>query len=211
VSAPQLDRLPEFDERSRSYPIRGLVPQTPRSFTWRCDTWLDQGTEGACVGHGWAHEAAARPVPRQVTSADAMAIYRRARQLDQWPGEDYSGTSVIAGAKATKERGWLREYRWGFSLNDALTAISRHGPCVLGLDWWTGMFAPDLNGQVHVTGRLEGGHCILAVGVNVKRRTVTLHNSWGHGWGVGGRCFISWDDLGGLLADGGECAVPVLR
>ena len=57
------DRLVQFDERSRAFPIRALIDADakPRSYTWQCPVWLDQGTEGACVGFGVSHEAAARP------------------------------------------------------------------------------------------------------------------------------------------------------
>jgi hypothetical protein len=65
TSDPRLDRLPQFDERSRGYPIRALVTeQAPlRSRGWACPTWLDQGQEGACVGFSWSHELCAYPVP----------------------------------------------------------------------------------------------------------------------------------------------------
>ncbi len=205
-----LDRVPQFDARSRQYPIRALLSTTtPRSYTWRCNTWLDQGAEGACVGHAWAHERAARPVERTASSADAFEIYYMAQDLD---GQDWTvGTSILAGAKATVEKGWLYEYRWGFGLQDALAAISRHGPVVLGIDWHTGMFDTDDQGFIRPTGTVAGGHAILATAVSVTRRTVTLHNSWGESWGANGKALISWDDLGLLLAADGECCVPVRR
>jgi len=207
-----LDRRPHFDERSKAYPIRALLDTSqPRSYSWRCTTWLDQGREGACVGHAWAHERAAMPVERPATSEDAFEIYRAAQKIDPWPGEDYSGTSVLAGAKAAMTKGWLKEYRWAFNLNDTLTAISRKGPVVLGIDWYEGMFETDIYGYVRPTGALAGGHAILARGVNITRRTVSLHNSWSQDWGVNGRALITWDDLGMLLASGGEACVPVLR
>jgi hypothetical protein len=103
---------------------------------------LDQGQEGACVGFGWAHEAAARPVVRPATEADAEAIYRRAQQLDGFP-DDQDGSSVLAGAKATRERGWLGTYRWAFSLNDVLATVGWLGPVVIGVNWYTGMMQAD--------------------------------------------------------------------
>jgi hypothetical protein len=219
VDDPRLDRLESFDERSRSFPVRALLATTaPRSYTWGVPGGvgqvLDQGREGACVGFAWAAERAARPVPRPTTDADALAVYRAAQVVDEWPGEAYSGTSVLAGAKVAAERGWLTEYRWGFGLDDALAAISRHGPCVLGIPWYDSMYRPTIKGgraSITVTGTVVGGHAILARGVSVKRREVLLRNSWGPDWGIGGDAAISWDDLGRLLAAGGECCVPVLR
>jgi len=210
---PILDRRVEFDERSRQYPIRTLLQTTPqpRSYTWPCQTFLDQGEEGACVGFAWCHEAAAVPVVRTVNTLLAYHVYREAKTLDPWPGEGYEGTSVLAGAKAMQRRGYLQEYRWAFGLDDALTAISRHGPAVLGLNWYEGMFDTDETGRISPTGRLSGGHAILATGVNVAAQTVTLHNSWGLSWGRAGKAKISWDDLDRLLHEDGEVCVPVVR
>jgi hypothetical protein len=45
----RLDRLVEFDERSRSFPISALTAtKKPRSYTWRNTEWYDQRSEGAC-------------------------------------------------------------------------------------------------------------------------------------------------------------------
>lgn len=216
MTDPRLDRLQEFDERSRAYPVRELLTteqqRKPRSYTWRLAERLDQGSEGACVGFAWAHEAAARPaVIRGLAEADAREVYRRAQQLDAWPGENYSGTSVIAGAKACQERGWLTEYRWAFGIDDLELAVGYKGPAVLGLDWHAGMLRPDANGRIHPSGPVVGGHAIVCVGVNVKHQTFRLVNSWGAGWGFVGSCYILREDLARLLDADGEACVPVVR
>lgn len=209
---PVLDRLIEFDERSRQYPIRALLTtDQPRSYTWYLRTWLNQRNEGACVGFAWCHEAAAVPRSRTVDETFARTIYREAQHLDQWPGVDYEGTSVIAGVKAMKNRGYYGQYRWAFNLNDVLVAASRKGPVVLGLPWYTGMMGTTPDGYIHPTGRIEGGHAILLIGVNVKHRAVVVHNSWGRDWGRGGRAFLTWDDLGLLLDRNGEACIPTER
>lgn len=96
-----LGRRREFDERSRAFPIRTLTEAVePKQKYWRCDARLDQGREGACVGFAWGHELNAEPRRWWTTDQHARVIYRRAQQLDQWPGENYEGTSVLAGAKA---------------------------------------------------------------------------------------------------------------
>lgn len=64
VKDARLARLVQFDKRSRKYAIRAAIgAKRPRSFTWSCDKWLDQGVEGACVGFSMTHELAARPAP----------------------------------------------------------------------------------------------------------------------------------------------------
>lgn len=210
---PRLDRVQQFDERSRNYPVMATIDTNrPRSYTWRGGPVTDQGREGACVGHGWTGEITARPVPITVPTPDSYAfqLYKRCQQIDQWPGEAYSGTSVIAGAQELTARGLLKEYRWAFSLDELILAVGYRGPAVLGIPWYDSMYRAD-GGVVRVSGRQVGGHCILARGVSVKTQTVLLRNSWGPRWGNGGDARISFADLDRLLNEGGEACIPTFR
>lgn len=213
VSDPRLDRLPQFDPRSRNYPIRTLLTAVvrPRSYTWSCGQWLDQGREGACVGFAWAHEHAARPAVGHATDDTARALYRRAQQLDEWEGEGYSGTSVLAGAKAAQEAGHLTEYRWAFGIDDLVLALGYKGPAVLGIPWLEGMFNTDPDGYLRVDGPVAGGHAILARAVNLRAGHVVLRNSWGPDWGHAGDARIRIPDLARLLHMDGEACIPLRR
>jgi hypothetical protein len=213
VTDPRLDRLPEFDCRSLNYPIRALVgDKIPRSYTWACDQVLDQGTEGACVGFSWAHELIARPkVILGITNEIARSFYQRAQQLDEWPGTNYDGTSVLAGAKTVMEQGFLEEYRWAFNLYDLILAVGYQGPAVLGINWYTGMMNTQPDGFIKVSGTVAGGHAILMRGVSIKGQYGLLHNSWGPSWGNNGTAKISFDDLQRLMIENGEAAIPVVR
>lgn len=210
---PRLDRIQEFDERSRDYPITTTIEQTTlRSKWWRHTAKLDQGREGACVGFAWAHELNADPYEvLEVTDAYAQKLYKRAQQLDQWAGEDYSGTSVLAGAKAVAELGHLSEYRWAFGIEDVLLTLAWHGPVVLGIDWYYGMYTPDANRYIRPGGQRVGGHAIEALAYDHDNQDVWLLNSWGADWGLDGLCRIKVADLDRLLGDGGEACVPVVR
>ncbi len=213
MNDPRLDRLPQFDARSRNFPIRALVVgKLPRSYTWALATHLDQGQEGACVGFSVAHELAARPViVPAVTDELARTLYHRARQLDEYPGEDYSGTSVLAGIKAASELGYYGEYRWAFGLDDLILALGYRGPALLGLNWYEEMFEPDATGFIHVGGNVAGGHAILSNAVSLRRQAVHLSNTWGPNWGLNGGCWISFSDLNRLLHEEGEACIPVKR
>lgn len=214
---PRLDRRVEFDERSRYFPITAVLPKEairPRSYRWACPITLDQGQEGACVGFGWSHELAARPVQiKNVTNQSAQKLYKTAQMLDDWPGEDYSGTSVIAGAKAVQQLypGEMQGYKWAFGLEEVVATLGYFGPVVLGIHWYDKMYDPDEDGFIHVGGELAGGHCILARGVNVKAKFVILRNSWGPSWGMQGDCRISFNDLSTLLSQQGEACIPIGR
>lgn len=221
---PILDRLIEFDDSSRRYPIRALLTDRqqmvePRSYSWSVPVSLDQGNEGACVGFSWAQEIAARPWPdKNITDDYAIAIYRWAQQNDQWPGEDYDGTSVLAGAKAVNE--WLNriiEYRWAFGIDDVARTIAYRGPVVLGINWYTGMMRPESDGRIRPTGSVEGGHAILLPkrqgarwNIISERRRNFVYNSWGrrNGWPY---AYLTDDDLERLLHEQGEACIPVLR
>lgn len=228
------NRVPNFDERSRAFPATVGIEEKPfRSYTWRCNAWNDQGREGACVGFAWSHELAARPAEVPTDAEFAKRIYNRAKQLDPWPGENYDGTSVLAGAKAVSElrnedgKPYIDGYRWAFGIEDVLRVLGYKGPVVLGVNWYEGMYEPDSNGFIHFSGEVMGGHAILARAVkivwrnghgpatlnnlDVERSFVTLRNSWGRDWGIGGDCRISVLDLNLLLRDQGEACIPVIR
>lgn len=233
----RLDRLVEFDDRSRSFvAVAGIEQNSFRSYTWSCDTYNDQGREGACVGFAWSHELAARPKVVPTDNITALAIYSRAKALDEWPGEDYSGTSVLAGVKALQEYSnskglpYIQEYRWAFGIQDVLRVIGYRGPVVLGINWYSNMYSPDANDMIHASGEIVGGHAILAngvkivkldpntpypvtdfAGIDLDKSLVRLHNSWGTGYGLGGDAFISVRDLDKLLQDDGEACIPMRR
>jgi len=212
---PRLDRRVEFDERSRAFAVKPPSPtRTLRSYTWTVGVWLDQGQQGACAGYSRAHHIAARPAPRPMTDADAKALYRRARQIDDWPGESYEGTSVLAAAKAAQERGLINGYSWSFGIEQLAAGIGYDGCAVIGIDWLEKMENADDRGYIHATGQTMGGHAILCNAVDVRARTFTLWNSWGPSWAVGGAARISWSDLEMLLHRQGEACFakkPALR
>lgn len=217
---PRLDRVVQFDERSRLFNVTEVLKPTPiRSRTWRCPVWLDQGREGACVGFSWSHAlATTKTRKRKVAAPFAQQWYKEAQKVDQWPGEDYEGTSVLAGAKVAQAKGFIESYRWAFGIDQVLEALSKQGPVVLGIPWMDSMFAPDpKTGLLDCTGNVSGGHAIMARGHIIKKRipgvgvrhVVRLRNSWGKDWGMKGDAFILVEDLESLLKTRGEACVPL--
>ena len=216
ASDSRLGRIPQFDERSKKFAITDTITtfqaKNPRSYTWSVSKQLNQGMEGSCVGFSWAHELIARPM-KYLTADNAYArnIYKEAQKVDEWEGEDYEGTSVLAGAKIVQSLGHMKEYRWAFGLDDLILAVGYKGPAVLGINWYTGMFDADSNGFVHATGEVEGGHAILCNRVNIKLKEFSLWNSWGSDWGINGACKVSFNDMEKLLSEWGEACIPVER
>lgn len=223
-----LDWSPRKDPRSLQYPARTQFRRTePINITWRTPTTvLDQGREGACVGFGWAHEALTTPVrvdfarvaacPVSDPTKAAQYIYHEAQKIDEWAGESYEGTSVLAGAKICQRLGIIREYRWCFSVRDIALSLANIGPVVIGINWYEGMYWP-IKGVVSVSGELAGGHCILVVGyrkagvIFPDEAAFILFNSWGPDWGLNGLAFIRESELAKLMSEQGEACVPVHR
>lgn len=208
----KLGRLPHFDERSKNFPIRSIAPQQePVTREWETGSTLNQGTLSACVGFSWTHYLTSFPQQSiGFNEHHAIGIYRTAQTLDEYPGENYEGTSCLAGVKALKilYSTVIDSYHWAFSLNEVLSALSFISPVVLGIDWFTEMFDPVM-GFIIPRGRKVGGHAILATGVNMELKYVTLKNSWGNTWGDGGKCKITFTDLEKLLKRKGEACIAM--
>jgi hypothetical protein len=222
-----LGRRVQYDDRSRAFPVRALLHAdlplvTKRWYLPSTEPVLDQGATGSCVGHGITNDLrySPRPVPRLDSKFAVEQIYWPAQRIDPWdggawPGAEpfYEGTSVLAGMQVAKALGWYAEFRWAFSEADLALAVSHIGPAVIGVPWYApGMFKPDDDNTLHITGEPAGGHCVLIVGINLRRNAFMIQNSWGSSWGSSlGRAWITRPDMARLLREDGEAAIPTLR
>lgn len=174
------DRLfePTLIEVPVQIPLASYLRRNPRV--------LDQGTEGACTGFGLAavanHLLASRrnkPDPRPVS---ARMLYEMARRYDEWPGEDYSGSSARGAVKGWHKHGVCGEEEWlsqqteasGRGLTRARTADALRRP---------------LGAYQRVNHRdLVAMHCALAE-VGILFATATVHHGWSNVDAKGG---IAW-------------------
>ncbi|MDA1235438.1 MAG: C1 family peptidase [Acidobacteria bacterium] len=188
---------------------------------------LDQGTEGACTGFGLAAVAnyLLLTLPDSLDKSDVSPrmFYQMARRYDEWPGEDYDGSSARGAMKGWHKHGVCTEKMWPYALEEAsgnLTpsriadAVSRplgayfrvnHKDLVamhcaiteVGILYAT---ATVHSGWDNVTSKgiipLEDeqlGGHALAI-VAYDQHGFWIQNSWGNGWGAGGFARISYDD-----------------
>ncbi len=80
---------------------------------------LDQGQEGACTGFGLAAVAnyllSTRRRARDRTLVSARMFYEMAKRYDEWPGEDYDGSSARGAMKGWHKHGVCTEEDWPYA------------------------------------------------------------------------------------------------
>jgi hypothetical protein len=234
-----LDWRPRYDVRSRAYGMAGGRDQLPATGTlWRPGRTMDQGSEGACTGFAAAAELAAEPVPvPRIGNGYALGVYRMAQRLDEWPGENYSGSSVNAAMKVLRSRGYCTGWRWAFSAEQFVAGIVADGPAVAGVEWRTGSYDTDAQNVLRPSGNVVGGHALCFVGaipagvelapdawqlledlgLAAGIRAVFAEgedaaaigvNSWGLTYGSGGLFVVAMSTLRAWCAAGWEAAQP---
>lgn len=219
---PRLGRHVRHDSRSLRFLVRAEDPSTLESVRHESRIpVLDQGNLGSCTGNAAVHVLGSAPffgthdlplgLDGVANEAQAVAIYAEATRLDPWPGEwepDDTGSDGLAVAKALTARGLIAGYQHATSLEACLTALAER-PVMIGTVWRSGMFEPTADGRLRVSGAEQGGHEYCLDELDVKRKRVWMRNSWGPSWGVNGRAWLSWADLGRLLDDLGDVTVLV--
>lgn len=202
-----LGRHIEHDERSKNFRAVTPGPLPTTTKVWKRSTVFDQGGLGSCTGNAIAGIGATVPfrVPhRRYDEYLAVKIYKRATVLDPFDGAyppDDTGSSGLAACKAAVELGLTKAYRWGFGVEDLARMVATLGPCAVGTDWMSEM---DQGGVVSIGGYVRGGHEYEVIGWHADTQQFECVNSWGKGWGQNGRFFIRFDDMGTLLARGGD-------
>lgn len=203
--------LPSYDARSADFPVGAALDPAAAvvSRQWRLTQRLDQGQTPRCVGFSLAQELNAEPVEIPLSDWSAPNIYALAQKLDEWPGEGYDGTSLLAGMKALVQYGAVTEYRWASTVEDIMAALSQIGPVVMAGPWLTAMFTPDGEGRVRVTGTAGNiGHCYLLGELDVAKGRVYVEQTWGPNWSVlGWRGWLALEDVRLLLSMGTQAAI----
>jgi hypothetical protein len=217
---PRLDRIVEFDERSRAFPIiMGNAPRVrPQTKMWTFrGRKLNQGVEGACTGFAAAHALVCEPPPIVGGANDAKfareTLYWQAQRDDPWPGgaypgavAHYEGTSMLAIYKTLVKLDLIQSYRHAFGEEDLLQGVMRHGPALVGTNWYSAMHMPGRNAVLKVAGRVVGGHAYVVRGYDNRMQSYRIINSWGAQWGQSGEAWISRKDMARLLRESGEAA-----
>lgn len=200
---------------------------------------LDQGGEGACTGFGLATVAnyllRVRGQDPKANEVSAWMLYSMAKRYDEWPGEDYEGSSARGAMK-----GWFKHGLCALSLwkerhpdpklqarlgADALSrplgayfrvnhkdlvamhaAISEVGVLFATANVHDGWQAVAKGDKdIVFHDGVNGGHAFAIVGYD--RSGFWIQNSWGQQWGSGGLGRLSYADW---LANGKDVWVAAL-
>lgn len=203
--------LPSYDARNADYPVAAALDPSAAlvSKQWALAQRFDQGQTPRCVGFSLAQELSSEPVVIVCSDWTAPNIYNLAQKLDEWPGEGYDGTSLLGGLKALVQYGAVTEYRWAANAEDVWMSLSQLGPVVMAGPWLSGMFTPDAEGRVHVTGSSGNiGHCYLLGEIDVAKSRAYIEQTWGPHWSVlGWRGWLDLEDVNKLLGMGTQAAI----
>ena len=182
---------------------------------------LDQGFEGACTGFSLAaaiNFLNARREHDEIVSA--RMLYEMAKRHDEWPGEDYDGSSLRGAIRGWRNMGVCSEARWRYeptrpgrltivrakdARRNTLGAYYRLRPSVSHFHAAlneTGVIAVSArvhggwddprNGRIRMRKRWDGGHAFIVVGYN--DQGFWVQNSWGPEWGDSGLALWSYED-----------------
>lgn len=189
---------------------------------------LDQGQEGACTGFGLATVAnyllSRRRVLPDPTPVSPRMFYENAKRYDEWPGEDYSGSSARGAMKGWHKHGVCAETDWPYTLTkkdrrgmtDERTSAARRRPLgayfrVNHKDLIAMHSAIAEVGVLYATAAVHDGWSrVGADGLVAQSDTMIgghafaivaydaegfwIQNSWGPAWGRKGLCHLSYDD-----------------
>ena len=214
----QFGRIYKEDERDLNFRVSEILGRGAPSIDkkrWWADGWNgDQGNTSQCVVYSWSHWFEDGPVIQEIIPGrrkpifDLTRFYDECRLRDGVNLENYEGTTVRAGAKIFHKLGIIKEYRWAFTLDEVLKAVSYLGPMVVGTTWYASMFNPTTARHIiRPSGRNHGGHAYLINGIDNHNELLRIKNSWGTRWGNNGHAFIRFNDFERLLLDRGEACI----
>lgn len=212
-----LGRRKAVDPRDRRFLASALLPpDLPlRTTRWRRGVTLDQGDTSKCVEFAAKAVLMAQPYQHSMLVIERLlnGLYEEAKANDEWPGEDYDGTSTRGAMKALQNRHLISNYWWITSEATLRQYVRSISPAMCGFSWLTKMFEPNAQGIIEPIGGEEGGHevCCLWYDDQVSGEPDGLYvfqNSWGYSWGQRGLFYMRPGDVRMLLEDmGGEATV----
>jgi hypothetical protein len=221
IPGRRLGRHIRQDSRSAAYPYRARAGVVISAQLWaRRIPILNQGDLGSCTGNALTGALGTDPdygdLPAghpELNEAEAVKLYSAATQLDGYPGSyppSDTGSDGISVCKAAQQAGLISGYTHCTDLA-TMEAALMSGPVIVGVSWYDSFDDPDSSGYVAISkgAQVRGGHEFLVRGIDPETERFRADNSWGTGWGDQGSFQFSYATMSQLLAEQGDCTVPV--
>ena len=189
----------------------------------------DTGPEGTTVGFALAYaiQSAAAAKGQRGLEASPRGIYVLAKKYDEFPGEDYEGTSLLGALQGAKDIGvysasdWpysskalprssakpvlkLRGFKQAKSISQILDALRAGSVVAASIQVTSDFDTPGKDGRVTIKLPLRelGAKTIAIVGYDASAAEFKFANDWGTSWGAQGFGIIKDTDLSKVLLDG---------
>jgi len=231
------DRV-DFRDLEYRPPVRSLPPRWPAADALKKhfpryvkdDMVLDQGSEGACTGFGLAcvvnylrWSRAEKATPAKVSP---RMLYELARRYDEWPGEQYDGSSCRGALKGWHKHGVCTEAGWPYRAKSPKSGWETQAlACPLGVYYRIDRTSVvDMQaaiaeiGAIYVSARVHDGWNALPVTPAPATHAAMPGIAWpktsdfgGHAFALVGynECgFIVQNSWGGEWAAGGFAVLP---
>jgi hypothetical protein len=184
---------------------------------------LNQGREASCVGHALAAAINYLNQKRDTKfTASRRMLYEMARKNDEWPGEDYEGSSIRGAIKGWKNMGVCSEelypytegssgmlnieaakearsngigayYRLAPNLSHFHAALNESGVIIASANVHSGWNKlKEEEIPYNEEQKVLGGHAFAIVGYNSEGFRV--QNSWGKSWADSGKAIWKYED-----------------
>lgn len=205
-------------------PFRELDRDPDPDVSWRLSKLGDQSSTPKCVAFAGKHYLGSQP--NAIDKSNRLTtdqLYFGAQDNDEWAGRDYEGTSATGLMKYLirhpqvdiKSFVYIEETDM---IRKMVAYVEKFGPLLVGASRLQGMMIVDSQGFIHVEGEDYGGHETLYYGYHLaKTRNGIIDydksffreaNSWGLGWGINGRCKITFNNYLKLQALGIDVVAP---
>ena len=188
----------------------------------------DQGQQGSCTGFGLAAvidrliKESMREINGEDITVSARMLYEMAQRYDEWPDEDYDGSScrgaikgwynmgvcqetlypydseantgfTVAAAKDARNNTIGAYYRLGARISDYHAALSEAGAIFCSANVHDGWNEVDQeSGEIPFSKETQGRHAFAIVGYN--DQGFWIQNSWGKDWGRDGTALWTYED-----------------
>ncbi|SIS98153.1 C1 family peptidase [Insolitispirillum peregrinum] len=235
VGGRKVNALPDVPDIRDRYYEPSLIPLKRSVGPLKAPVILDQGRDGACTGFALAAvinlllaERARLADEDGCETVSPWMLYDMARRHDEWPGEDYDGSSLRGALRGWYNNGACRfslwpqpqsgvsveqakdarsvalgaYYRLRANLSDFHAALNECQTILVSAAVHDGWETPEVHGEraVIAAGQTQLGYHAFAV-VGYDADGFWVQNSWGQEWGKGGVALWSYEDWAANVQD----------